>query len=105
VRRIFVIDAHLVIAALDMSGLLMQTQIKEIGDHNMSADLKEGASDGTRRVRHHRGTDDRHDARHERFSLAFLARAVPAAWRARVRHAARRLASPLTAITGKEGTR
>jgi hypothetical protein len=39
VRRIFVIDAHLVIAALDMSGLLMQTQIKEIGDHNMSADL------------------------------------------------------------------
>jgi hypothetical protein len=39
------------------------------------------------------------------FSLAFLARAIPAAWRARIRHAARRLASPLTATTGKEGTR
>jgi hypothetical protein len=39
VRQIFVITAHLVIAALDMNGLLMQTHIKEIGDHNMSADL------------------------------------------------------------------
>jgi hypothetical protein len=42
------------------------------------------------------------------FSLVFLARAVPAAWRGRIRHAARRLASPLTATsatTGKEGTR
>jgi hypothetical protein len=38
------------------------------------------------------------------FSLAFLARAVPAAWRGRIRHAARRLASP-PAATGKEGTR
>jgi hypothetical protein len=42
------------------------------------------------------------------FSLFFLARAVPAAWRGRIRHAARRLAGPLTATTattGKEGTR
>jgi hypothetical protein len=40
------------------------------------------------------------------FSLVFLARAVPAAWRGRIRHAARRLASPLTATTAsKEGTR
>jgi hypothetical protein len=38
------------------------------------------------------------------FSLAFLARAVPAAWPGRIRHAARRLASP-PAATGKEGTR
>lgn len=38
------------------------------------------------------------------FSLAFLARAVPAAWRGRIRRAARRLASP-PATAGKEGTR
>jgi hypothetical protein len=38
------------------------------------------------------------------FSLAFLARAVPAAWRGRIRHAARRLPG-LPAATGKEGTR
>ena len=38
------------------------------------------------------------------FSLAFLARAVPAAWRRRIRHAARRLAG-LPAVAGKEGAR
>ena len=38
------------------------------------------------------------------FSLPFLARAVPAAWRGRIRHTVRRLAS-LPAGTSKEGTR
>ena len=38
------------------------------------------------------------------FSLAFLARAVPGAWRGRIRHAARRLAS-LPTGTSKDGTR
>ncbi len=38
------------------------------------------------------------------FSLAFLARAVPAAWRGRTRHAVRRLANA-PAGTSKEGTR
>jgi len=38
------------------------------------------------------------------FSLAFLARAVPAAWRQRIRHAVRRPAS-LPAATSKEGAR
>jgi hypothetical protein len=38
------------------------------------------------------------------FSLAHLARAVPATWRARLRHTTRRSAS-LPAATGKEGTR
>lgn len=38
------------------------------------------------------------------FSLAFLARAVPAAWRERIRHAIRRPAS-LPAGTSKDGAR
>jgi hypothetical protein len=105
VRRIFVITDHLVSAALDMNGLLMQTHIREIGDHNMIADLNG------------RSPQMAHDMAGLAgalmivmmivmggFSLAFLARAVPAAWRGRIRHAARRLASP-PAATGKEGTR
>ena len=83
----------------------MQTQIKEIGDHNMIADLNR------------RSPQMAHDMAGLAgalmivmmivmggFSLAFLARAVPAAWRGRIRHAARQLASP-PAATGKEGTR
>jgi hypothetical protein len=101
VRRIFVITDHLVSAALDMNGLLMQTHIREIGDHNMIADLNG------------RSPQMAHDMAGLAgalmivmggFSLAFLARAVPATWRGRIRHAARRLASP-PAATGKEGTR
>lgn len=38
------------------------------------------------------------------FSLVFVARAVPAAWRERIRHAIRRPAGP-AAGTSKEGTR